>query len=74
MLALSAMIVGLQNGLFFEKNSHLSEEQKNIIEQNIPPNLRWRAIPLSEFENYDWQRLITLTRDFIAENTALYEN
>jgi hypothetical protein len=58
---------------YFEKNSHLSAEQKAIVEKNIPKTLRWRSITANEFEQYDWQRLITLTRDFIAENTALYD-
>lgn len=58
---------------YFEKNSHLSARQKSIVDKNIPRNVRWRTIPVSEFENYDWQRLINLTRDFIAENTTLYD-
>lgn len=58
---------------YFEKNSHLSAAQKDIVDKNIPKPLRWRSITVNEFENYDWQRLITLTRDFIAENTALYD-
>ncbi|MCC8423584.1 DUF3883 domain-containing protein [Mucilaginibacter sp. UR6-11] len=58
---------------YFEKNSHLSAAQKDIVDKNIPKSLRWRSIPVGDFENYDWQRLITLTRDFIAENTALYD-
>ncbi|MDT3401248.1 DUF3883 domain-containing protein [Mucilaginibacter terrae] len=58
---------------YFEKNSHLSAAQKDIVDKNIPKILRWRSIPISDLDKYDWQRLITLTRDFIAENTALYD-
>jgi hypothetical protein len=58
---------------YFEKNSHLSAAQKDIVDKNIPKELRWHSIPIGEFEQFDWQRLIMISRDFIAEHTTLYD-
>lgn len=58
---------------YFEANSNLSAAQKEIIQKNIPQELRKVAIPMSEFGNYDWTKLIELTRNFIAENTDTYD-
>lgn len=58
---------------YFEKNSELNARQKEIVEQNIPAFLRWRAIKLENLADYNWDILIREVADFIAENTHVYD-
>jgi hypothetical protein len=58
---------------YFEKNSHLNTEQKEIIDKNIPKELRWKSIPASELESYDWDSLLDLTVSFISEHLHVYD-
>jgi hypothetical protein len=59
---------------YFEGNSNLNSSQKEILKNNIPDNLSWNVIKLSEFEKYDWDLLLDLTAKFISENTSFYGN
>lgn len=58
---------------YFEKNSHLNAEQKEIVDKNIPKELRWKSIPASELESYDWDSLLDLTASFISEHLHAYD-
>lgn len=59
---------------YFEGNSNLSIEQKEIVKKNIPENLKWNIIELAELDDYNWDSLLDLTTKFIAENTVTYDN
>lgn len=58
---------------YFEKNSNLNAEQKEIVEKNIPTELRWKSIPNSELKDYDWNSLLDLTASFISEHLHIYD-
>lgn len=59
---------------YFEGNSNLDANQKEIVKKNIPENLRWNVIELTELEDYNWDSLIKITTDFISENSISYDN
>lgn len=59
---------------YFENGSHLSADQKETIEQNIPEELRWRSIPISTFSQYNWEKLIIESKNFIIDNLSTYDN
>lgn len=59
---------------YFENDSHLSVEQKNILERSIPDNLRWNSIPISKFSKYNWEILISESKNFILNNLSTYDN
>jgi hypothetical protein len=58
---------------YFEKSSKLSAEQQELIERNIPTELRRITIPLSKITEYNWDKLIDETKEFIAVNSAAYD-
>ena len=58
---------------YFEKNSHLNTKQKEIVDKNIPKELRWKSISASELDNYDWNSLLELTASFISEHLHVYD-
>jgi len=58
---------------YFEKNSHLNASQKETIDKNIPDELRWQSIPITELKNYDWNSLLDLTISFISEHLHVYD-
>jgi hypothetical protein len=59
---------------YFEGNSNLTDSQKEIVKNNIPDNLRWNIIELSELEHHNWNTLLDLTAKFISENTIVYDH
>ncbi|MEX2484560.1 MAG: DUF3883 domain-containing protein [Brumimicrobium sp.] len=58
---------------YFEKNSHLNAEQKEIVDKNIPKELRWKSISAFELDSYDWKSLLELTTSFISEHLHVYD-
>ena len=58
---------------YYETNSHLNAEQKEIVERNIPSELRWKQINSTELENYNWDKLLDLTSSFISEHLHVYD-
>ena len=58
---------------YFEANSELNHQQKEIVKKNLPSELRWRAISINDLHQYNWQSLIELTSQFIAENSHVYD-
>lgn len=69
-----------ENGLvykldyYFEANSNLNEQQKEIVRNNIPSNLRWNVIKVNDLDNLNWEKLIKIVADFISENSSVYDN
>ncbi len=59
---------------YFEGNSNLNANQKEIVKNNIPENLRWNIIELTELGDYDWDSLLKITTEFISENSNTYDN
>lgn len=57
----------------FGKNSVLSFEQQELVKNNIPEELKWKGIPVSQFADYDWDLLLEETSSFIAEHTHIYD-
>ncbi len=58
---------------YFEKNSHLNQKQKEIVDKNIPKDVRWKFISISDLKNYNWDSLLDLTIVFISENIHIYD-
>lgn len=58
---------------YFEKNFHLNASQKEIIDQNIPSELRWKSIPIDKLKDYDWNSLLDVTASFISEHLNVYD-
>ena len=58
---------------YFESNSNLNEEQKEIVNKNIPKELRWCAIPITELANHDWDSLLELSMSFVSEHLHVYD-
>ncbi|MES2654056.1 MAG: DUF3883 domain-containing protein [Bacteroidota bacterium] len=58
---------------YFESNSHLNASQKELINKNIPKNLRWNTINMNDLHQYGWGELINKVSLFIAENTSVYD-
>jgi hypothetical protein len=58
---------------YFHQNSHLNAQQKEIVEKNIPQDLRWKSIKLEELDNFNWDSLLSTTSQFISENLQLYD-
>src|SRR5690606_13934121 len=52
---------------YFEQNSHLNSHQKELVDRNIPTELRWKSIPASELKNHDWNSILELSASFISE-------
>ncbi|MCB0663690.1 MAG: DUF3883 domain-containing protein, partial [Saprospiraceae bacterium] len=57
----------------YESSSTLNDEQKAIIKQNIPQELSWKAIPISELDNFDWDSLLEVSFKFISSNLETYD-
>lgn len=58
---------------YFEGNSKLSVAQKDLINKNIPKELRWKSIPMIDLPDFDWNKLMEISRTFIAENVHVYD-
>lgn len=58
---------------YFESNSHLNASQKEIVDQNIPSELRWKSVTLDELKNYNWNSLFDITASFISEHLHVYD-
>lgn len=58
---------------FFEKNSQLSFQQKELCAQLIPEELTWIEIPYDKIPTYNWDRLLDETEAFVRENEAVYD-
>lgn len=58
---------------YFESNSNLNAEQKGIVDKNIPQELRWRIIPITELANHNWESLLELTMSFVSEHLHVYD-
>jgi len=58
---------------YFEKNSHLNQNQKEIVNKNIPKDLRWRSISITDLKNHNWDSLLDLTMVFISEHIHIYD-
>ena len=58
---------------YFEKNSHLDAEQKEIVDKNIPKELRWQSMPITELKNNDWNSLLHRSISFISEHLHVYD-
>lgn len=54
-------------------NSKLSAKQKDMCNKYIPQSLRWNEIPLDKIEEWNWNRLISETENFILENECHYD-
>ncbi len=59
---------------YFETNSNLNENQKELLRKNIPKELHWNEITLDNLKGIDWDSLIETTRDFISQNIVSYDN
>ena len=57
----------------FESSSNLNVDQKEVVDKNIPKELRWCSIPLAELDNYDWDSLLELTMSFVSEHLHVYD-
>lgn len=57
----------------FESRSKLSEGQKQLCEQLIPEEVSWLSIPVSKLHEYNWERLVSETVEFIKNNLCLYD-
>lgn len=55
-----------------EGKTELTANQKRLIDENIPTNLRWVAISLEDLSNYNWDKLIQESFDFIINNLDVY--
>ncbi len=49
------------------------KREKRRMEQLIPDEVSWLEIPFDEIPNYNWERLISETVNFIRENETLYD-
>lgn len=58
---------------YFEQNSNLNTKQKELVDKNIPRELRWKSIPASELKDHDWNSLLDLTASFISEHLHVYD-
>nr|WP_315224517.1 DUF3883 domain-containing protein [uncultured Flavobacterium sp.] len=58
---------------YFESNSNLNAEQKEIVKKNIPKELRWRSIPVGELINHNWDSLLELSMSFVSEHLHIYD-
>lgn len=58
---------------YFEQNSHLNSHQKELVDQNIPSELRWKSIPANELKDHDWNSILDLTTSFISEHLHIYD-
>lgn len=58
---------------YFEKNSHLNATQKEIVDNNIPEELRWKSISINNLKDYDWNSLMDITASFISEHLHVYD-
>ncbi len=58
---------------YFESNSNLSPSQKELVQKNIPENLRWNTISMDNLHEYGWDELINKISLFIAEHTSVYD-
>lgn len=58
---------------YFEATSNLNAQQKEIVNKNIPADLRWKSISVEKFNEYDWDKLLEETYTFIVENTFIYD-
>lgn len=57
-----------------EQNSNLNIKQKEYCENNIPSNIKWIEIPFKKIQNYNWDKLIRTTKDFILKYEYVYDN
>lgn len=55
-----------------EGKTALTTNQKLLIKENIPDKLRWIAISLEDLPNYNWDRLIQESFNFIINNLDVY--
>jgi hypothetical protein len=58
---------------YFESNSNLTTEQKQLLDQNIPWSLRWNYIDYQKLSSMGWDSLLKATSNFIAENSWMYD-
>lgn len=58
---------------YYENDSTLSKEQKELCEKHIPKSLRWNEILAEELTDWNWESLINHTVDFIANNSHHYD-
>lgn len=59
---------------FYESNSKLNKEQKEVIEKHIPQDLRWKSISFEQIEHYNWDLLLEESSSFIVDNISVYDN
>lgn len=58
---------------YFEANSYLNANQKDIIYKNIPAELRWQSIKIDQIANYNWTKLLDITVSFISQHLHIYD-
>ncbi len=58
---------------YHENNSILTSEQKELCKKHIPKNLRWNEISNTDILNWNWEKLISFTVDFISTNSHHYD-
>lgn len=58
---------------YYEKDSKLSKEQKELCEQLIPNEVSWLTINYEDITHYNWETLINETINFINKYEDLYD-
>jgi len=58
---------------YYEPSSELTAAQKEIINNNIPHELRWKSVPTADFNEWDWNKLLAISKAFISEHAHVYD-
>jgi hypothetical protein len=58
---------------YFEGVSNLNKEQQEILNANIPKEIRWLTISYEELKMMNWDSLLDITTKFIAKHTDIYD-
>lgn len=59
---------------YFESNSNLNQQQKEMLKKSIPQNLKWNVIKTDNLDKFSWDDLINITTEFISQNSFMYDN
>ena len=58
---------------YFEKDGHLSQEQKELFVSLLPADLKWNEIPLSELITLSQTEIVDRMLTFINNSIAVYD-
>ena len=58
---------------YFEDGYKLTDIQKDLCIKHIPNHLKWKTIEIDDFNNWNWEKLISFIVDYISCNSHHYD-